>query len=299
MIFMEKHNTQFIGQFLGLLEKAVKESAPKERFGVLFSGGVDSSTIALMCKKIGMDFCCYMGIVEEKNRRAKDAEFAKRAAKSIGAELRVKSIPVSVVEKKLEKIAPIVKGSVVDAGVALPILLACERAKEDGIKTVLSGMGADELFAGYDRFRPGKKANEECRASLEKLLKNDLQRDKAICKANGIELHTPFLQKDIVNFALDIPPQMKIDKKRKKIILRELAKKIGLKEEFAERKKVAAQYGSNADWAIEKLAKKNGCKTKTEYLKKFYQNQNLVLGALVSGGKDSLLAMQTMQKQQQ
>ena len=65
---------------------------------------------------------------------------------------------------------------------------------------------------------------------------------------------------------MKIHPKLKIDNDTKKIILRLLAINLGLKKEFAMRKKVAAQYGSNFDKAIEKLAKRNDFKIKGDYL---------------------------------
>jgi asparagine synthase (glutamine-hydrolysing) len=58
----------------------------------------------------------------------------------------------------------------------------------------------------------------------------------------------------------------KLDKENKKIILREIAEDFGLDKEFAQRKKKAAQYGSNFVKGIDKLAKKHGFTTKKEYL---------------------------------
>ena len=55
-------------------------------------------------------------------------------------------------------------------------------------------------------------------------------------------------------------------RQNKKIILREAAEFIGLKKEFAWRKKQAAQYGSNFVNGIEKLAKRKGFKMKKDYL---------------------------------
>ena len=59
---------------------------------------------------------------------------------------------------------------------------------------------------------------------------------------------------------------MGTDKDNKKIILREAAEFLGLKKEFAWRKKQAAQYGSNFVNGIEKLAKRKGFKMKKDYL---------------------------------
>ena len=65
---------------------------------------------------------------------------------------------------------------------------------------------------------------------------------------------------------MSVHPMFKIDKDNKKIILRDAAEFIGLKNEFAWRKKQAAQYGSNFVNGIEKLAKRKGFKFKKDYL---------------------------------
>jgi asparagine synthase (glutamine-hydrolysing) len=63
------------------------------------------------------------------------------------------------------------------------------------------------------------------------------------------------------------------------------------------RKKQAAQYGSRFDKAIDRLARRAGSNTKTDYLKKFHDHPNLKLGVLFSSGKDSNYAMYIMQQQ--
>jgi len=75
---------------------------------------------------------------------------------------------------------------------------------------------------------------------------------------------TPFLDEELINYAMKLPGKWKLTKKEKKIILREVAEEfLG---EFAWRKKKAAQYGSCFDKAISKIAKKNGFKLKKEWL---------------------------------
>ena len=93
-----------------------------------------------------------------------------------------------------------------------------------------------------------------------------LTRDYLISEYTKIKVETPFLDKDLIINAMKIHPKLKINDDTKKIILRLLAINLGLKEEFAMRKKIAAQYGSNFDKAIEKLSKRNGFKQKGDYL---------------------------------
>ena len=93
--------------------------------------------------------------------------------------------------------------------------------------------------------------------------------------AHTVELRLPFLDYDLIRFALSIPEKYKLNKEQNKIILREVAQRIGVPSSFASRKKIAAQYGSNFDKALEKLAKKNGWTSKKEYLQKLNSSKKL------------------------
>ena len=94
----------------------------------------------------------------------------------------------------------------------------------------------------------------------------DLKRDFSISRELNINLLTPFLDIDLIKTAMQIHPMYKIDKQNKKIILREVAEDIGLKKDFAQRQKKAAQYGSNFIKGMDKLAKKNNFELKKDYL---------------------------------
>ena len=63
---------------------AVKKRIPKKKFGILFSRGVDSSLIALICKQANADFICYtIGYGET----ARDIEWAKKVAEKLDLNL--------------------------------------------------------------------------------------------------------------------------------------------------------------------------------------------------------------------
>jgi asparagine synthase (glutamine-hydrolysing) len=129
------------------------------------------------------------------------------------------------------------------------------------------------------------------------MYERDTYRDDVITMNNNLELRLPFLDTCLVEYALKIPEEYKIHGERTKIILRDAAKKLGLAEEISERKKKAAQYGSNSHKIIKKLPKKAGFEFIADYLRQFYPKHNLKLGALVSSGKDSLYALYVMQRQ--
>jgi asparagine synthase (glutamine-hydrolysing) len=128
------------------------------------------------------------------------------------------------------------------------------------------------------------------------MYERDLYRDDVITMANSIELRLPFLDKELVRFALKIPAKYKIEGETTKLILRNIALESGIPPLFALRKKVAAQYGSRMNHAIGTLAKRERL-SKSQYLRQFYPSHNLKLGVLFSSGKDSISAAYIMKKQ--
>lgn len=282
-----------------LIFNAVRKRIPDKSFGILFSGGIDSCVIAYLCKKFGYNITCYTAAVESSGKDdAPDLANAKKVAKELGFNLKYKVLTLLQVEKYIKKVVPLIEDSnVVKVGVGLTFFVACELAKKDKIKVIFSGLGSEELFAGYDRHKKSLNVNEECLSGLRKIYERDMYRDDVITMNNKLELRIPFLDLNLAEFALKIPSKYKLDDTRNKIILRDVAKNIGLPDYICERPKKAAQYGSYFDKAIEKLAKQNGFASKSAYLKTFYPYPNLKLAALVSGGKDSLYAMHIMQKQ--
>ncbi len=282
-----------------LLEKAVKKRIPERKFGLLFSGGIDSTLLALILKNKGCEFNCYTAVLDDPNLKTpEDLIFAKKVAKELNLKLKIIKIKTNQIERYLKKIVPLIEDSnVVKVGVALTFYAACQQAKKDGCKVIFSGLGSEEIFAGYKRHKDSYNVNKECLSGLLKMYERDLYRDDVITMYHSLELRLPFLDKNLVDFALKIPSKYKVFNNQEKYILRELAKKFGIKKEFAERKKRAAQYGSNFHKAIKKLTKKKGLKYISEYLRTFYPTHNLKLAALVSSGKDSIYAMYVMLRQ--
>lgn len=284
-------------ELLRLLECSIKQKAPKQEFALLFSGGIDSVLLALLFKKLGLKFTCFFGFVEGVGQ-PKDLAFAKKAASFLDVPLVMASVSFDDLQS-LARDAVYVIGSSnpVQVGVALPLLISCRNASASGHKFVFSGMGADELFCGYAKFRNSKNVVLDSLKLVQQLPEKDLKRDEAIANVNGLRLRTPFLDAELLKFALSLPKKLKLSKDCNKVILRELAKDLGLPEELVARKKTAAQYGSNFDKALGKLAKKRGFRGKSDYLASFAREKNLRVASLFSGGKDSCLSLWIMQRQ--
>ncbi len=277
-----------------LISEAVKIRIPDKKFGLLFSGGLDSTILAVILKKMGADFTCYVAALKED---AEDIIYAKKAASALNLKLKIKIVPLEELEDYIEKIVPLIEDSnVVKVGVALPIYAASELAKEDGLKVIFSALGADELFGGYYRYRKSLDINKDCLSDIIKMYEKNTYRDDVVTMYHNLELRVPFLDKKIVDFSLKIPARYKIQGDMDKAILRELAGRMGVPGEIALRRKKAAQYGSRFDYGINKLAKRTG-KSKSEYLRDFYKEPNIRLGVLFSSGKDSTFALDIMRRQ--
>lgn len=282
-----------------LILEAIKKRIPEnKKIGLLFSGGIDSTFIALTLKKLNVPFTCYTAALTEPGlTEASDLEWSKKVAKELDLDLKILTVSLQEVPEYLKTILPLIEdNNVVKAGVALPFFLCSKEAKKDGVKVLFSGLGSEEIFAGYERHKKSLDINEECLSGLLKIYERDLYRDDCITMYHTIELRLPFLDKKLAEYALTIPEHLKLNSENSKLILRMIAKKQGLNLEFSDRKKKAAQYGSNFDKALEKLSKKEK-KNKSSYLKQFYNEGNVRLGALISTGKDSLLAVQIMKEQ--
>ena len=250
-----------------LLEKklvhAVSRRMPEEKFGILLSGGVDSSLITLIAKRLKGKFVCYAAGLES----SKDLAEAKKAARKLRVKLRCIVPDLQDFEKLLEKTIRIIKEpDAVNAGVASVELAAVSLAKKDRIRTFFTGLGSEEIFAGYQRHELAKDVNAECWNGLKKMWARDLVRDSGVAAALKVNFLTPYLDPELILEAMRIPGKCKLNGSEKKIILRETAASMGLPERIAFRKKLAAQYGSGFDAAIKKLARKKGFRYRKEYL---------------------------------
>ena len=250
------------------LLKSIEKDAV-EPFGVLFSGGVDSTFIAFMAKKMGKKFTCYSVGLEG----SQDLEWAQKISKALKLDLKLKILSLDEFEKIVKKVTNLLnEPDVTKVGVGSVFYAAASLARKDKATRLFSGLGSEEIFAGYDRHWKAfegkwEKVHAECWNGLKNMWERDLVRDLTISKELGITPLVPFLDKDVIKAAMRIHPKLKINETQKKIVLRDIAVSLGLPAEFAQRKKKAAQYGSSFVKGLDKLAKRNGFEYKKDYLK--------------------------------
>ena len=243
--------------------EAVRKRVPKGKFGVLLSGGVDSSLIALLAKRFSDDLVCYtVGLKDSP-----DVKAATIMAKSLGCEWKLREFDIDEVLPFLQKSAKMIGwDDPVQIGIGAVVIAGVELAKEDGVTVIFGGLGAEEVYAGYQRHVIAKDVNAECWKGLLNLAKVDLARDYALGFGLKVSVKVPFLDEQVIITAMGLSGGEKIVDGERKVVFRKIAQALGVPKEIAWRKKQAAQYGSGFDKALERLAKKTGM-TKGEFVK--------------------------------
>jgi len=246
-----------------LVEAVRKRVQGLEKVGIIFSGGIDSVLIARIAKKFTDATCYTAGLVGSE-----DVKYAKIAASKIGLDIRVNELTPEDVEEYIPKAMEAIEDRLFgQVEVAIPVYAAVEMAHEDGLKVMLTGQGADELFGGYPWYRAivekeGYQALEHyMREDILNLYRETLEREDKITMANGIELRVPYLDPSVIRVAMQIDSKLKITSPEDnlgKFVHRELAKRMGVPDDLADRPKEAAQHGSGVHDVILKIAQKNG-----------------------------------------
>ncbi len=234
-----------------------------DRIAIAFSGGLDSSIIARMASAIGKEVL----LISASLRGSGELEFAKWAAGEIGIELiQVEKGPEDV-RGDLRKILWLIEDSdPMKVAIGIPLYWVLEEASALGFAVALTGQGADECFGGYMKALRAHRSGGP-RLARELLLKDirnshlvNFERDDKISSASSVELRIPFADTGIVDFALSLPIRLLLDAERgeRKVLLRALAKEIGLPERIASRPKRAIQYSTGVSKALGGIARDMG-----------------------------------------
>jgi asparagine synthase (glutamine-hydrolysing) len=251
-------------EFCGLIADSAKNLKGKE-IAIAFSGGVDSTLLALVISKIASVSLYVVG-----TKGSYDIKAAKSAAKILKLPLTVIKITEDDIEKGIHDTVKILDKNnlvnktdmrtIITVAFNLPLYFVAKHAKE---KTIATGQGPDNFLGGYSVHlgMSRKNLDHNLKKSVGDMLSTDLPQYAAICNAFGKQVVAPYLDKRILAFAMKLPLSKKVNKGKRKLIMVEAAKKLGLPEELAERKKKSAQYGSGIMDAIKNIAKRRKVRT--------------------------------------
>ena len=220
----EAYTTQ-VNEVRTALEAAVRRQLMSDvPYGVLLSGGLDSSVISAIAKiyadkRIETDgkapawwpqlHSCAVGL-----KGAPDLEKARLVAEHIGT---VHHEINYTIQEGLDAIRDVIyyieTYDVTTVRASTPMYLLARVIKSMGIKMVLSGEGADEVFGGYLYFHKAPTAeafHEETVRKLSKLHLYDCLRANKSLSAWGVEGRVPFLDKEFLDVAMRLNPAVKM-----------------------------------------------------------------------------------------
>lgn len=274
-----------------LIKESIKNRVKSDKkVAVLVSGGVDSSLIAKFAEEYKKDVLFYN---ISTTKKGVDKEFAEKLQKHLANRIKYVVVNEQDVINSSPTVTKIIEtANPIKVSIALPFYFLAKQMQKDKVHVVLVGNGADSLFCGFSRFFFQHSPTKDSISKLRKLYDTDCYRDDCLFMHFGIEARFPYLDKELVKYVLSLPNNFKIDEKRRKIILRDVASKY-LPEDLCERPKKAIQYGSGFDRLLTKAQKIMNKENKGQLTGETI-DENEKLACLFSGGKDSVLVLHIM-----
>ncbi|MEZ5544717.1 MAG: asparagine synthase B [Lysobacteraceae bacterium] len=231
------------GKLRHALESAVRSHMMSDvPYGVLLSGGLDSSLVAAIAKKYAA-----RRVDEDEKTEAwwpqlhsfaiglhgsPDLKAAQEVANHIGT---VHHTLIFTVQEGIDALSDVIRHletyDVTTIRASTPMYLMARRIRAMGIKMVLSGEGSDELFGGYLYFHKAPNAqalHEETVRKLDALHLFDCLRANKSMAAWGVETRVPFLDRNFIDVAMNLDPEVKLSGKQRGRIEKQF-----LRESFA------------------------------------------------------------------
>jgi len=182
--------------------------------GVLLSGGLDSSlTTAIASRLLAESGRKLHSFSIGLDTNVPDAIAARKVAEFLGTEHHEIHFTIEQGIEILERLIwHIETYDVTSVRASTPMYFLSKAISDLGIKVVLSGEGADEIFGGYLYFRNAPSAEDfqiETIERVQKLFTADLLRADKSTMAHGLEARVPFLDKAFLELAIQIKPEEK------------------------------------------------------------------------------------------
>lgn len=230
--------------------KVIEESCNSCKSNLIsLSGGLDSSIIAYFLKQrkpktvaiIAEDFV------------STDLTYCQMISKEMELPLVIYNVKTSEILEAIEGTIKILKNfNDIEIRNNVVMYLAIKWAKDNGEKSIITGDGADELFAGYSFLV--NKPEEELEAEIKRVCSIMHFPTQEIGKALGVNIESPFLNEKVIELANEIPANLKVrnqnEKRHGKWILRKTFEKY-IPPQIAWREKSPMQDGSGTSGLTE------------------------------------------------
>ena len=219
-ILNNENETILLKQIKDTFEKAVIDRLMSDvPFGILLSGGLDSSLVASIAVKYIKEHPEIYGkipIINTFSIGAKDSSdlpFARMVAEYLGTKHHEIDFTVEEGMNSIDEIINVLETyDITTIRASTPHYLMSRKIKSMGVKMVLSGEGSDEILGGYLYFHKAPTDMEhqlECKKRVLDLGYFDCLRADKSTMGNGLESRVPFLDTKFVNLCIDIHKDIK------------------------------------------------------------------------------------------
>ena len=258
-----------------LLEKAVKKNLTED---MLFSGGIDTSILAAIVSKYVRirGFTCAF-----KQANALDLKYAKLMAKQLNIEHYINPFDEDQIFEVIPDVVKVL-GSFdpMEVRNSITIMIGLRFAKSYGSTKLITGDGADELFAGYHMYYRHVGNKEKLSAMLKRMWGIMAFSSVSLGKTLGIEVRQPFLDSEVKEFAMNLDPRYNVQEERGEVwgkwILRKAYEDV-LPPEVRWRDKNPIEVGSGTTILPKYLAKKISDSEFAAKKKKILERDNVTI----------------------
>jgi len=208
--------------------------------GLLLSGGLDTSILATLSRMKA--FTVVLG------SHAPDLRYSQKIAKMLSLEHKIINLTVESALQEIPTVIKILKTFDPSLPNDLAIYFALRSAKENGIRSVMTGDGADELFAGYQYM--WRLENSELDRYIRGISQTMWFSANALAEHFGLRISQPYLDEKLIEFTIELDPKLKVrnhnHRRYGKWILRRAFKNY-LPKEIVWRRKDPIEYGSGTN----------------------------------------------------
>ena len=237
-----------LASLLEELQNSIKDTLLEKKIAVAFSGGVDSTLLAKLCKDLGYDTTLLTIGFDGSH----DISFSKKVNEKMKFPHEILEIDKTTFPEISLKIKDKIKTDDLSWNEnCIAFYYVSKLANHLKIDTVVTANGIDELFCGYNAYREAiKEGEQKVQELMNSKLENEIKMMKAVNEISfqfNVKILQPFLSERFISFAKKIPINEKIknsDDLQRKHIIRKIASEIGVPEISATKRKKALQYGS-------------------------------------------------------
>jgi asparagine synthase (glutamine-hydrolysing) len=230
-------------EFSNYLYNALEEACNECKSNLIsLSGGLDSSIITYFLKQRKPKAVTIIA----KDFVSTDLTYCQMISKEMQLPLTIYNVKTEQILEAIEETIKILKNfNDIEIRNNVVMYLAIKWAKDNGEKSIITGDGADELFAGYSFLI--NKSEEELEKEIKRICSVMHFPTQEIGKAMGITIESPFLNDKVVQLAENIPVKLKVNeeegKRHGKWILRKTFEK-NIPRQIVWRKKSPMQDGA-------------------------------------------------------